>query len=127
MARDEPKSGSEGAAIGRRRWHRRRDARFVMAVAAVLLAYQGYGYAIGPGHITDRLQDRLARDPGRINIAVTSKFPPEAFHMEIYQRRGSMRGTRGNTAILYRVKPPDIAWLSRRYWIEKIDLAPSTE
>ena len=43
-----------------------------------------------------------------------------------YQRYGSMRGTQGNGAILFRVRPSDVVWLSRRYWIEKVDLAPST-
>ncbi|NQU70027.1 MAG: hypothetical protein HQ514_05725 [Rhodospirillales bacterium] len=104
-------------------WHHRRDMRFVMLVGAFLLAYQAYGYAIGPGHITDRLHARLADNPKRINIAVTSNFPPEAFHMGVYQRHGNMRGTRGSTAILYRVKPTDLRYLSRRYWIKSIDLA----
>lgn len=108
-----------------RRWHHRRDVRFVMLVAGILLAYQAYGYAVGPGHITDRLHARMAENPKRINIAVTSNFPPEAFHMGIYQAYGSMRGTEGATAILYRVKPGDIAYLSRRYWIQSIDLAPA--
>ena len=33
-----------------------------------------------------------------------------------------MRGTKGNTAILFRVTPSAVAQLSRRYWIEEIDL-----
>ena len=60
------------------------------------------------------------------NVVVTTAFAPKAFHMGLYQRYGSMRGTQGNGAILFRVRPSDIVWLWRRYWIEKIDLAPST-
>ena len=118
---------SEVSTFKRQRWYQRRDMRFLMVVGAFLLAYQGYGYFIGPGQITDRLHAKLAQAPQRVNIAVTSKFPPEAFHMSIYQRYGSMRGTNGSTAILYRVKPADITYLSRRYWIKQIDLAPEAK
>ncbi len=106
-----------------RRWHRRRDVRFVAVIMACLAAYYGYGFATSSARITDRLQARLAQDPARVNIDVTAKFPPEAFHMGVFQRYGSMRGTSGRTATLFRVKPADVKFLSRKYWIEKIDLA----
>jgi len=117
---------SEARIARPRRWHRRRDLRFLMVVGAMLAAYHGYGYATGSGRITDRLHARLAENPGRVNIVVTTGFAPETFHMGVYQRYGSMRGTQGNGAILFRVRPSDVAWLSRLYWVEKIDLAPST-
>ena len=108
----------------RRRWHHRRDIRFLIVVAAILGLYLGHGYVNGPQRITDRLHERLDRNPARINVLVTSKFPPEAFHMGVYQNVGSMRGSTGRTTTLYRVEPADIRALSRRYWIERIDLAP---
>lgn len=107
----------------RRRWYHRRDLRFVMVVAAILAAYYGYAFATGSGRITDRLHARLAEYPKRVNINVTTKFPPEAFHIGIYQRYGGMRGTRGSTATIFRVRPSDIRRLSRKYWIERIELA----
>ena len=117
-------TGNKSAAW-HRRWYRRRDLRFLMAVGAVLLAYFGYGYATSFDRVTPQLSDRLAENPSRVNIAVTTKFAPESFHMELYQRYGSLRGTKGNTAILFRVKPSAVAQLSRRYWITKIDLVLS--
>ncbi len=107
-----------------RRWHQRRDLRFLILVGAVLAAYYGYGFATSFDRVTDRLHARLAQHPARVNIAVTTEFAPEAFHMALYQDYGSMRGTRGKTAILFRVRPSDIATLSRRYWITEIDLIP---
>ena len=44
--------------------------------------------------------------------------------MAVFQRYGSMRGTDDRNALLYRGKPSDVRTLSRKYWIEKIDLAP---
>ncbi len=114
---------SDGSKNARRRWHHRRDVRFVMVVAAILAAYQGYGLATSADRLSDRLHARLAEDPKRVNIDVTTKFPPEAFHIEIYQRYGAMRGTSGSTATLFRVRPSDIHSLSRKYWVERIDLA----
>ncbi len=117
-----------GALSGRpaqgRRWHRRRDLRFVAVAAVLIAAYYAHGYATGAGRITDRLHAALDADPGRLDIRVTSRFPPEAFHIELYQRYGGMRGTEGATVTLFGVRPSDVRRLSRRYWIARIDLAP---
>ena len=116
----------QNAAVARpRRWHHRRDFRFLIVVGAVLAAYYGHGFATSFDRVTDRLYARLAQHPPRVNIAVTTRFAPEAFHMGLYQEYGSLRGTKGNTAILFRVKPSDVESLSRRYWITEIDLIPS--
>lgn len=109
----------------RRRWHHRRDLRFLIVVGAVLAAYYGYGFTTSFERVTDRLQARLAQGPARVNITITTRFAPEAFHMGLYQEYGSLRGTKGNTALLFRVKPSNVDSLSRRYWITEIDLIPS--
>lgn len=90
----------------------------------IVAVYYAYGYATGSGRITAELHAALDADPGRVNIVITPKFAPEQFHMAVFQEYGSMRGTEGMAATLYRVKPADVRRLSRRYWIEKIDLAP---
>ncbi len=119
-------AGGPGASVFKpRNWRHRRDLWFLIVVGAVLAGYHGYVYATSFGRMTDRLQARLAQHPERLNIAITTPFAPEAFHMGIYQRYGSMRGTTGNTAILFRVRISDVTRLSRRYWVEKIDLAPA--
>ena len=109
----------------KRRWYHRRDARFILVVGSILALYLGAGYVKGPSRISDPLHERLAKDPATVNIRVTTEFPPEAFHMGIYQDLGSVRGSEGNTTTLYRVKPADVRMLSRKYWIERIDLAPN--
>ena len=50
------------------------------------------------------------------------KFPPEEFHIRIYQQLGSMRGVKDSTAELVSVTPSGLSTLSQYYWIEKIDL-----
>lgn len=115
--------GQASSEFRRRRWHHRRDIRFLFVVAAVLIAYFGYGFVTGPGRITDRLQTVLDSDPATVDIRVTANFPPESFHMGVYQSYGAMRGSDGNTTTLFRVKPGDVRTLSRKYWVERVDLA----
>ena len=53
---------------------------------------------------------------------IGTKFPPEEFHIRIYQQLGSMRGVKGSTAELVSVTPSGLSTLSQYYWVEKIDL-----
>ncbi len=120
MARDEQIE----LTVRKRRWHHRRDVRFLLVVTVCLAIFIGYGYFTGPTRITDRLHKALDAGPERVNIVVTAKFPPEEFHMGIYQDVGAMRGSDGKSSTLFRVKPRDVQALARHYWIERIDLAP---
>ena len=110
--------------VRKRRWHHRRDVRFLLVVVAYLAIFIGYGYITGPSRITDRLHEALDAGPERVNIVVTAKFPPEEFHMGIYQDVGAMRGSKGKSSTLFRVKRRDVQALARHYWIDRIDLAP---
>ena len=112
------------SAILKRHWHNRRDVRFLFVVTVCLAIFIGYGYVTGPSRISDRLQTALDAGPERVNIVVTAKFPPEEFHMGIYQDVGAMRGSDGKSSTLFRVKPRDVQALARHYWIDHIDLAP---
>jgi hypothetical protein len=107
----------------RRRWYRRRDVRFLLFAVTAVLLFHGYGYLTGPSRLTERLAARLAADPERVNIVVTTKFPPEAFHIGIYQEVGRIAGTDGNSVLLYQVRPADVLRLSRKYWVAEIDAA----
>ena len=104
--------GQASTEFRRRRWFHRRDIRFLIVVAAMLMVYSGYVYVTGPGRITDRLHAALERDPPTVNIRVTAKFPPEIFHIGVYQNHGAMRGTDGNTTTLFRVTPGDVRTLA---------------
>jgi hypothetical protein len=108
----------------KRRWHHRRDVRFMLVVVACFAIFVGYGHITGPSRISDRLRAALDAGPKRVNIVVTAKFPPEEFHMGIYQDVGAMRGSKGKSSTLFRVKPRDVKMLARHYWIVNIDLAP---
>lgn len=111
----------------RRAWYKRRDILFILVVAAVWLAWEGYGRVTGPGRLTATLESALNKNPETLNVLVTAKFPPERFHSNVYNEVGVQRGTEGATTQLARVRPSGVRWLSRQYWIEKIDLAPPSD
>ena len=106
------------------RWSEHPTIRFLALAMALLAAYHGYLYLSGPSRMTDRLRARLAQQPATVDVLVTAKFPPEEFHIRLFQQVGSMRGVEGSTAKLYTVSPANVRYLSRHYWIHRIDLAP---
>ena len=105
-----------------RRWTQHPTVRFLAAAALLFALYYGYGYATAPSRITPALKAQLATNPERLALFVTAKFPPEEFHIRIYQNLGSMRGVKGSTAELVSVTPSGLRTLSQYYWIEKSDL-----
>ena len=105
-------------------WGQHPTVRFFALAFVLLAAYQGYLYLTGPSRMTDRLRARLAQGPATVNVLVTAKFPPEEFHIRLLQQVGNMRGVEGSTAKLYTMTPANLRYLSRHYWIDRIDLAP---
>jgi hypothetical protein len=59
---------------------------------------------------------------GRLNVAVTLDFAPEAFHMMILQSIGRLIEVKGETAYLMDVPVDEARSLARRYWVR--DVAP---
>ena len=107
------------------RWRRHPTVRFLALALAVLAVYHGYLYLAGPSRMTDRLRARLTEGSSTVDVLVTAKFPPEEFHIRLLQQVGTMRGVEGSTAKLYDVTPANVRYVSRHYWVRRIDLAPN--
>lgn len=122
---EEDGNQTETEGFAKRRWYHRRDVRFCLIVGSLVALYLGYGYFSAPGRMTPELREALASGNDRLNIQITTEFPPEEFHMGIYQDAGSIRGTEGSTTTVYRVKPNDVRDLAQYYWVQRIGLAPS--
>jgi hypothetical protein len=110
--------------MSQRKWHQRRDARFIFAVAAFLILFYSWGFINGPGRIDAGLTAQMENSEAPVNLVITSKFLAEEFHLGIFQEVGTIRGNKGRDTFLFRVKPKDVRMLSRKYWIENISLAP---
>ena len=108
-----------------RRWYMRRDVLFCAVIGALLMTYYSWGFIEGPSRITSQLHAKMEANPEtNLNIKITSNFPAQEFHMGVFQEVGTIRGNKGNDTFLFKVKPRDIRMLSRKYWINLIDLEP---
>jgi hypothetical protein len=95
--------------------------RAVVATAALLLtwgAFSSWESWTGAQKLTTA--DLASAKGGRLHIAVTARFAPEAFHMMIFQSIGRLIEVRGETAYLMDVRVEDARSLAREYWVQDI-------
>lgn len=62
--------------------------------------------------------------PGRgekVNVLVTLPFPPERFHIQVFQRHGRVSGTNENTVEVRGVKRMDLDAVARPYWVRRVE------
>ena len=107
-----------------RRWYNRRDARFVLVVFSLVAIFYCWGYIMGPSRLSANLSQLIEKHDMPVNLVITSNFPAQEFHLGVFQEVGTIRGTKGRDTFLYKVKPKDIRMLSRKYWVERINVAP---
>jgi hypothetical protein len=102
-------------------WLRHRTVRFLLVAGALWIGWQGYVVASAPGRLDRPLAAALDREP-LVNVAVTLGFPPEDFHVRLFQDYGVVSGVRGTTVLLNRARPDDVRRLARYYWVQRIAL-----
>ena len=107
-----------------RRWYHRRDARFVLVILSLMAVFYSWSYITGPSRLSVNLSKLLEKHEMPVNLVITTNFPAQEFHLGVFQEAGTIRGSKGRDTLLYKVKPKDIRMLSRKYWIERIDIAP---
>jgi hypothetical protein len=94
-----------------------RKGRVVLAVLAAYLLWQGWLSLAAPSKIVDEF-------PGgreRVNVLVTLSFPPERFHVQIFQGFGRVSGTQDNSIEVRNVKRTDLAAVARPYWVRRVE------
>ena len=107
-----------------RKWHHRRDIRFILFVATFIVLFYGWGFIEGPSRIDTTLSAQIEKSDAPVDLVITSNFPAEEFHLGIFQEVGTIRGNKDRDTFLYRVKPKDVRMLARKYWIKRISLVP---
>ena len=98
---------------------RHRTGRFALVVVGLALAWQAFLALTAPRRLDAALARELARGE-YVNVAVTLGFPPEDFHIRVFQTHGVVSGVRGTTVLLNRVTPDDVRQISRYYWVQRI-------
>jgi hypothetical protein len=57
---------------------------------------------------------------GTVNLQVQLRFPPERFHILMFQRFGRVSGAEGRTVEVRGVNPSRVREIARLYWVERI-------
>jgi hypothetical protein len=94
-----------------------RKGRVVLAVLVAYMTWQGWLSVAAPSKIVDEF-------PGgreRVNVLVTLSFPPERFHVQIFQGFGRVSGTQDNSIEVRNVKRTDLAAVARPYWVRRVE------
>ncbi len=94
-----------------------RKGRVVLAVLVCYLVWQAWLSLAAPSKIVDEF-------PGsreRVNVLVTLSFPPERFHVQIFQGFGRVSGTQDNSIEVRNVKRTDLAAVARPYWVRRVE------
>jgi hypothetical protein len=93
-----------------------RKTRVLLAVLACYVAWQAWLTVTAPHKIADF-------PPGaeKVNILVTLPFPPERFHVQLFQTYGRVSGTQENAIEVRGVKRADLMSIARPYWVRRVD------
>ena len=105
-----------------RRLLRVRAGRIVLA--ALVVAWQVWLRVQAGPKIPPDL-DRYVSPRRTVDLVVTLRFPPERFHILMFQRFGRVSGTRDDSLEVRSVPVERVAGIARLYWVKQI--APLVE
>ena len=95
--------------------------RIALGALVAYLAWQGWFSAAAPGKIAPGFN----ADAEKVNILVTLPFPPERFHLLVFQRHGRVSGTQDNAVEVRGVKIADLNSVARPYWVSRVEPLPT--
>ncbi|QCI67398.1 hypothetical protein [Phreatobacter stygius] len=89
--------------------------RILAGLLVLWLVWQAWLAIAAPAKIAEGFPERL-----RVNALITLPFPPERFHILVFQRHGRVSGTEGNTVELRGIAKSDLTAIARLYWVRRI-------
>ena len=95
--------------------------RLVLGALLCYLAWQGWLGLAAPGKIAVGLN----MEAEKVNILVTLPFPPERFHVIVFQRYGRVSGTQDHSIEVRGVKKADLHAVARPYWVTRVEPLPT--
>lgn len=103
-----------------RRVVRSRAGRTVLAILFLAGAWQGWLSYEASAKIPQALADPNSGEP--VDLLVTLRFPPERFHILMFQKFGRVSGTEGHTVEVRSVRRASVRRIARFYWVKEIAL-----
>ncbi len=95
---------------------RSRKTHILLAVGVCYLAWELWLTIAAPRKIAD-----FASGTEKVNILVTLPFPPERFHVQLFQTYGRVSGTQENAVEVRGVKRADLPTVARPYWVTRVE------
>jgi len=96
-----------------------RKTHVLLAVVAFYVGWQIWLSLVAPGKI-----EGFPSGAERVNILVTLPFPPERFHVQLFQTYGRVSGTQENAVEVRGVKRAELTSLARPYWVRRVEPLP---
>jgi hypothetical protein len=93
-----------------------------MALTILFLAgaWQGWLSYQALAKIPQALADLNSGEP--VDLFVTLRFPPERFHILMFQKFGRVSGTEGHSVEVRSVRRSSVRRIARFYWVKEIAL-----
>jgi len=88
----------------------------LLAVAVCYLLWQLWLTIAAPHKIVG-----IGDGPEKVNVLVTLPFPPERFHVQLFQTYGRVSGTQENAVEVRGVKRADLTTVARPYWVMRVE------
>ena len=92
--------------------------RALLCAVVFYIAWQIWLSLAAPGKIAAELAQASSE---RMNILVTLPFPPERFHVLVFQRYGRVSGTVDNAIEVRGVARANLVSVARPYWVTKVE------
>src|ERR1041384_1710266 len=64
---------------------------------------------------------KLVSGPDKVNVLISLPFPPERFHVQLFQTYGRVSGTQENAVEVRGVKREDLSTVARPYWVTRVE------
>jgi hypothetical protein len=91
--------------------------RVVLAALACYILWQVWLTLAAPG----KIGSSFPAGADRVDILVTLPFPPERFHVQVFQAYGRVSGTQENAIEVRGVQRADLPAVARPYWVRRVE------
>ena len=91
--------------------------RAVVVAVLFYLSWQAWLSLSAPSKIAQAFPP----EGDKVDLMVTLPFPPERFHVLVFQRYGRVSGTQDNSVEVRGVRREDLRSIARPYWVKKVE------
>ncbi len=95
---------------------RSRKTCILLVLAGCYVAWQLWLTFAAPHKVVN-----FVSGPDKVNVLISLPFPPERFHVQLFQTYGRVSGTQENAVEVRGVKRADLTTVARPYWVTRVE------